>query len=102
MSIFDQSTKILIDMNEECESMKLKYGENSKFYKTRRMQIDTLIEMQDFATKKINELNRGLRLATINNKSIEMASEALIESLAAGIHTDQLFLLQPHGTNSIS
>lgn len=97
MSIFEQSTKILLELNEECDNLKIKFGENSKLYKTKRAQIDTLIEMQDFATKKINELNRGLKMSIITNKALEMASEAIIESLAAGIHTDQLFLLKPHG-----
>lgn len=84
-------------MNEECENIKLKYGEGSKLYRTKRAQVDTLIEMQDFATKKINELNRSMKLAVITNKALEMASDALVESLAAGIHTDQLFLMKPHG-----
>lgn len=96
-SILENSTRILLEMNEECEMLKAKYGERSKLYQTRRNQTDTLIEMQDFATNKINELNKALKLSMITNQAMEIAADSLIESLAAGIHSDHLFLLKPHG-----
>jgi uncharacterized lipoprotein YehR (DUF1307 family) len=100
MKIFEDATKVLIEMNEECENLKTRFGQSSKLYQQKRAQVDLLIDMQDAATKKINELNNALRIATINNKALEMAGDALIESLAANIHTDQLFLLAPHGSNT--
>ena len=94
-SILDPATQVLIDLNEEAEGLKVKFGERSKIYLAKRKQIDLLFDMQDALVKEINELNRMLKLSELNCKIMEMSQEAMIESIAAGVHTDYLFLYKP-------
>ncbi len=106
MSLYDQSTQILIEMNSECEALGERFGTNSKIYLTRRKQIDTLLDMQSLAlteitekTKAIEGWRHALNLAEINGRARDIAEQALVESLAAKIHTseimDYLLLMKP-------
>ncbi len=106
MTLYDQSTQVLIEMSSECEALGQRFGINSKIYKTKQNQINVLLDMQHLALTEITELKKSiegfkhaLRLAEINQRARDIAEDALVESLAAKIHTseimDYLLLMKP-------
>lgn len=95
-NIIDNGSRVILAMEEELEKMKVKYGTSSQFVKTKKFHLDCLIEMQEACVNEINSLRSALKMATITNKAMEIAQNAMVESFAVNIHTDQYFLLMPH------
>lgn len=95
----DNGSRVILAMSEELEKMKIKYGTGSQFVKTKQFHLNCLIELHEEAVNEINNLRNALRMAIITNKAMEMAQDAMVESFAVNIHTDQYFLLSPHQNN---
>ena len=98
-NVIDNGSRVIMAMSEELEKMKIKYGTRSQFVKTKEFHLNCLIEMHEEAVNEINNLRNALKSAIIINKAMEIAQNAMVESFAANIHTDQYFLLMPHGKN---
>ena len=98
-NIIDNGSRVILAMSEELEKMKVKYGTGSQFVKTKEFHLNCLITMHEEAVNEINNLRNALRMAMITNKAMEMAQDSMVESFAVNIHTDQYFLLMPHGKN---
>ena len=98
-NIIDNGSRVILAMSEELEKMKVKYGTGSQFVKTKQFHLDCLIELHEEAVNEINNLRNALKSAMITNKAMEMAQDAMVESFAVNIHTDQYFLLMPHKQN---
>ena len=107
-NLYDESTQVLIAMNEDVMKLGERYGHNSKLFQTKMNQIQILIEMQSMALleldglrESVKKLDHAVKLAVINQKAWEIAARALIESMAAKIHTDEimdyLILMNPNG-----
>lgn len=94
-NIIDNGSRAILEMTEEFEKMKVKYGTGSQFVKRREFLLNCLIEMHEEAVNEINNLRNALKMAAINNKALELAQDAMVESFASNIHTDQFFLLKP-------
>lgn len=98
-NVIDNGSRVILSMSEELEKMKVKYGTASQFVKTKEFHLNCLIEMHEEAVNEINNLRNALKMAMINNKAMELAQDAMVESFAVNLHTDQYFLLMPHGQN---
>lgn len=88
--IFDESSRVLLEMTSDVETIKTKFGESSRLWKAKEWQLRVLIKMQEMAANEVNHLREQLRLANINQQAMVMANDGLVESMAAGIHTDYL------------
>ena len=88
--IVDEASRILLEMNNEVEGLKIKFGTESKLYKVKRFDLDSLIVFHEIAVVEINSLRHALKLAKINSNARNMAEELLVESLATKIHSDNL------------
>lgn len=87
--VFDRASKIFIQLQDELEKLKVKYGTSSQFVKIKQFQLDVLIEMQETAANKINELINALQIATVTQE----AQSLIISSLTTGVHTEKLLKL---------
>jgi hypothetical protein len=90
--IFDRASKAIIEMSEEIEKLKVKFGTGSEFVKRKEFLLNCTVEMQERAASEINDLRKSLKLASVTN----MALEAVLMSFDTGVHTDRLLkLLRP-------
>lgn len=90
---FDAASRAILEMNQELEELKIKFGERSQLVIKRVAHINAIIDMQDIAAAEINAARQALELARINGR----ASDLLLTSFATGMHTDRLIrLMRPH------
>ena len=88
--IVDEASRILLEMNNEIEGLKIKFGTESKLYKVKRFDLDSLIVFHELAVVEINSLRHALKLSAINMKARDMGEELLVESLATKIHSEDI------------
>lgn len=86
---FDEASKVLLEMEEQREIIKKKYGEQSKLYLKLLEQSNSLVRMQLLAADEINNLRQAIRLATINLK----AKDIIIDSLESRVPVNRLLEL---------
>lgn len=86
---FDESSRVLIEMSEQREEIKKKYGESSKLYHKLLEQSNSLIRMQLLAADEITHLRQSLHLAQINLK----AKDIIINSLESRVPIQRLLEL---------
>lgn len=83
---FNNASRALAEMQENLEKMSIKFGTGSSFYQRQRFLFECLVEMQEQASKEINELRKAYKLATIN----QTAQSLIITSLQSGMSERQL------------
>lgn len=65
--LFIKAGKVIIELSDEADKIKIKFGESSKLYTSRIEQIQTLKSFYEYCPKYINDLNHTIRLQDMSN-----------------------------------